>query len=259
MSKEDKEDQLDLFGFDPKEKDLRLEEIKKIKNIAKKERAKQKQKEQKKKNKELRAKQRVVDEENFKKSIKIIKKYLSWNGDSDNKYKNLYDYTNRIESSFSQETSIKSGVNIYKFKWNLPLFSEFYKPLSKKDFIFSGYDNLSNKILCYKNMIEYCEKLLNPAEELYDYFPFDIKMKEGKKKPDWYFARDLKWKSKGYLLGLDKFKSQKIFFKREKNVVTLSWHLSDNIESINFWDDQELFDRIKYANMQDKKFLYSVY
>ena len=74
-------------------------------------------------------------------------------------------------------------------------------------------------------------------------------MKEGKKKPDWYFARDLKWKSKGYLLGLDKFKSQKIFFKREKNVLTLSWHLPDNIESINFWDDQELFDRIKYANM----------
>lgn len=255
MSKEDKDNQLDLFGFDPKEKDLRLEEIKKIKNIEKKERAKQRQKEEKKKNKELRAKQRVAAEESFNESIKIIKKYLSWNGDSNNKYKNLYDYTNRIESSYSQETSIKSGVNIYKFKWNLPLFSEFYKPLSKKDFIFSGYDNLSDKILCYKDMIEYCEKLLNPEEELYDYFPFDIKMKEEKKEPDWYLARDLTWNDrrhgndKEYLLAFDKFKSQKIFFKREKNVLTLSWHLPDNIESINFWDDQELFDRIKYANM----------
>ena len=256
MPKKENENQLDFFGYDPKEKELRLEEINKIKNIEKEARAKQRKetevkrrKEQDKIRLEQEKKNRVIDEENFNESVKIIKKYLSWNGDSDNKYKNLCDYTNRIESSFSQETSIKSGVNIYKFKWNLPLFSEFYKPLSKKDFIFSGYDNLSHKILYYKDMIEYCEKLLNPEEELYDYFPFDIKMKEGNKEPDWYFARDLKWKSKGYLLGLDKFKSQKIFFKREKNVLTLSWHLPDNIESINFWNDQELFDRIKYANM----------
>ena len=62
MPKKEKENenQLDLFGFDPKEKDLRLEEIKKIKNIEKTERAKQRQKEQKKKNKELRASKELL-------------------------------------------------------------------------------------------------------------------------------------------------------------------------------------------------------
>lgn len=256
MSKKDKEKQQDLFGFTLEEKELKIKENKELKKI--KEKAiskiakianrthKERIKEQEKKNKK---KNRLIDEANFNESVKIIKKYLSWNDDSGNKYHHLRDYTNRIESSYSQETSKKLGVSIYKFKWNLPLFSECHKLLSKKSFIFPGTVNLSDKILNYKNMIEYCEELLNPEKDLYDYFPFDIKMKEGKKKPDWYLARDLKWKSKGYLLGLDKFKSQKIFFKREKNVLTLSWHLPDNIESINFWDDQELFDRIKYANM----------
>ena len=251
----DKENQLDLFGFDPKEKELKIKELKKIKEEARAEQRKAESKIANRKHKEQEKKNRLIDEANFNESVKMVKEYLSWNDDSDNKYKNLYDYTNRIESSYSQETSIKSGINIYEFKWNLPLFSEFYKPLSKKDFIFSGKDNLSDKILCYKNMIEYCEELLNPEEELYDYFPFDIKMKKEKKEPDWYLARDLTWNDrrhgndKEYLLAFDKFKSQKIFFKREKNVLTLSWHLPNNIESINFYDDQELFDRIKYANM----------
>ena len=245
----DKKEQLDLFGFDPKEKELKIKELKKIKEEARAEQRKAESKIANRKHKEQEKKNRLIDEANFNESVKMVKEYLSWNDDSDNKYKNLYDYTNRIESSYSQETSKKLGVSIYKFKWNLPLFSECCKLLSKKSFIFPGTVNLSDKILNYKNMIEYCEELLNPEKDLYDYFPFDIKMKEGKKKPDWYLARDLKWKSKGYLLGLDKFKSQKIFFKRKKNVLTLSWHLPDNIESINFCDDQELFDRIKYANM----------
>ena len=252
MSKNDKEKQQDLFGFTLEEKELKIKdnkELKKIKQKAMSKIAKIANRTHKERIKEQEKKNRLIDEANFNESVKIIKKYLSWNDDSGNKYHHLRDYINRIESSYSQETSIKSGINIYEFKWNLPLFSECCKLLSKKSFIFPGTVNLSDKILNYKNMIEYCEELLNPEKDLYDYFPFDIKMKEGKKKPDWYLARDLKWKSKGYLLGLDKFKSQKIFFKREKNVLTLSWHLPDNIESINFWDDQELFDRIKYANM----------
>ena len=137
-------------------------------------------------------KNRLIDKANFNESVKIIKKYLSWNDDSGNKYHHLRDYTNRIESSYSQETSKKLGVSIYKFKWNLPLFSECCKLLSKKSFIFPGTVNLSDKILNYKNMIEYCEELLNPEKDLYNYLP-------------------------------------------------------DNIESINFWDDQELSDRIKYT------------
>ena len=253
MSKNDKEKQQDLFGFTLEEKELKIKENKELKKIKEKAIAKianRMHKEQEKKNKK---KNRLIDEANFNESVKIIKKYLSWNDDSGNKYHHLRDYTNRIESSYSQETSKKLGVSIYKFKWNLPLFSECCKLLSKKSFIFPGTVNLSDKILNYKNMIEYCEELLNPEKDLYDYFPFDIKMKEGKKKPDWYLAKGSTWNDrrhgnrKEYLLAFDKFKSQKIFFKREKNVLTLSWHLPDNIESINFWDDQELSDRIKYT------------
>lgn len=256
MVENDKEKQQDLFGFNLEEKELKIKENKELKKIKEKaisKIAKRMHKEQEKENKK---KNRLIDEANFNESVKIIKKYLSWNDDSGNKYHHLRDYTNRIESSYSQETSKKLGVSIYKFKWNLPLFSECCKLLSKKSFIFPGTVNLSDKILNYKNMIEDCEERLNPEKDLYDHFEFfDIKMKEGKEKPDWYLAIGSTWNdrrhgnNKGYLLAFDKFKSQKIFFKREKNVLTLSWHLPDNIESINFWDDQELSDRIKYTYM----------
>ena len=256
MVENNKEKQQDLFGFNLEEKELKIKENKELKKIKEKaisKIAKRMHKEQEKKNKK---KNRLIDEANFNESVKIIKKYLSWNDDSGNKYHHLRDYTNRIESSYSQETSKKLGVSIYKFKWNLPLFNDCCKLLSKKSFIFPGTVNLSDKILDYKNMIEDCEELLNPEKDLYDHFEFfDIKMKEGKKEPDWYLAIASTWNdrrhgnNKGYLLAFDKFKSQKIFFKRKKNVLTLSWHLPDNIESVNFLGEDCLSDRIKYAYM----------
>ena len=105
MVENDKEKQQDLFGFNLEEKELKIKENKELKKIKEKAISKianRMHKEQEKKNKK---KNRLIDEANFNESVKIIKKYLSWNDDSGNKYHHLRDYINRIESSYSQETS----------------------------------------------------------------------------------------------------------------------------------------------------------
>tara|TARA_B100001093_G_scaffold511722_1_gene580199 strand:- start:2021 stop:2740 length:720 start_codon:yes stop_codon:yes gene_type:complete len=101
MSKENKDHQLDLFGFDPKEKELKLEEIKKIKNIEK--------------NKELRAKQRVVEEDELREweLLKYIK---------DNYKKIIIPEMEVIEHKQSSKGIHKSNKGFINFVIPYPIF-----------------------------------------------------------------------------------------------------------------------------------------
>tara|TARA_X000000368_G_scaffold253436_1_gene200310 strand:+ start:1291 stop:2004 length:714 start_codon:yes stop_codon:yes gene_type:complete len=96
-----KENQLDLFGFDSKEKELKLEEIKKIKNIEK--------------NKELRAKQRVVEEDELREweLLKYIK---------DNYKEIIIPEMEVIEHKQSSKGIYKSNKGFINFVIPYPIF-----------------------------------------------------------------------------------------------------------------------------------------
>ena len=109
----------------------------------------------------------------------------------------------------------------------------------EKDFASSGYDHLSLAVSDYECMLKYCEDLFNPKKDLHHFFPFNVKIRKGKKKPYWLDNLELE----DYY-----FNDQKISARREKNIITFEWHIPADFESIEI-DDWEFFERIKYSTM----------
>lgn len=181
--------------------------------------------------------------DNFNESVKMAKEYLSWNSYADYET-DFEDYINDTSDSYSEIISEEFGIRTYSFIWNLPFFDSFFlfhegRSIAKEDFTYSDESNLESWVEQYENMLIYSEALFNPQKDLYDYFPFDIKMKFGKKEPEWYSAL---YSNFNY-----DFSDQKIEFKRDKNIITFDWQMPDDFKSIEFFNEQELFDRYKYS------------
>ena len=160
MSKEDKEEQQDLFGFNLEEKELKIKEINKLKKIKEKARAEQREAENLKKYKEFRANQ----EANFQVTMDQILVFLSWGrrddvyvlgdeGDGDDGMLEPHDvFEEELEKSL--EVMKKVGqTSIIKFR--LPLYEEVFGSLTKKDFVFPGNEDNSYDMYLggYKELI----------------------------------------------------------------------------------------------------------
>ena len=243
MKKKDNKYQQDLFGFDPKEKDLKIKEINRgiYKKIAlKKKQEKKIDLEREKINLEQ---DKINGEKWFPEIVKEVKIYLSWGNNADFKFNNIDDYYERIEQSYSHEIITKSDTRIYNFQWRLPLINEIFEDMEEKDFASSGYYHLSLSVSDYENMLEACEDLFNPKKGLHQSFPFNVKIKKGKKKPYWLDNLDLE----DYY-----FNDQKISVRREKNIITFEWHIPEDFESIEIDEDflfGECMECIKYSTM----------
>ena len=247
MKKKDNKYQQDLFGFDPKEKDLKIKEINRgiYKKIAlKKKQEKKIDLEREKINLEQ---DKINGEKWFPEIVKEVKIYLSWGNNADFKFNNIDDYYERIEQSYSHEIITKLDTRIYNFQWRLPLINEIFEDMEEKDFASSGYYHLSLSVSDYENMLEACEDLFNPLfnpkKGLHQSFPFNVKIKKGKKKPYWLDNLDLE----DYY-----FNDQKISVRREKNIITFEWHIPEDFESIKIDEDflfGECMECIKYSTM----------
>jgi hypothetical protein len=246
MKKKDNKNQQDLFGFDPKEKDLKIKEINRgiyKRNALEKEAREINEKAiQEKIRLEEKLEQdriQINNEKWFPEIVKEVKIYLSWGNNTDFKFNNIDDYYERIEQSYSHEIITKLDTRIYNFQWRLPLINEISEDMEEKDFASSGYGHLSLGVSDYENMLESCEDLFNPKKDLHQFFPFNVKIKKGKKKPYWLDNLELE----DYY-----FDDQKISARREKNIITFEWHIPEDFESIEI-DDYEFFERIKYSTM----------
>ena len=160
MSKEDKEKQQDLFGFNLEEKELKIKEINKLKKIKEEAISKianRKHKEQEKKN-------RLIDEANFQETMDQILVFLSWGrrddvyvlgdeGDGDDSMLESYEvFEEKLEKSL--EVMKKVGqTSIIKFR--LPLYEEVFGSLTKKDFVFPGNEDNAYEMYLggYKELI----------------------------------------------------------------------------------------------------------
>jgi hypothetical protein len=183
----------------------------------------------------------LKNKENFNASIKQEKEYLSWSDNANQKfYDDIEDYLLKIDSTYDEKIVTESDNRIYKFRWSVPLYGLLFRPLTKDENNFSGEDCLTETIKCYKDMLEYCEDLFNPEKELYSYFPFWVDIKKGSEKPYWLNNFDLE---------KHHFKDQKIYLKREKNIITFEWYLPDSFESIELSDDLELYNRIFHSTI----------
>ena len=257
MPKKDNEleNQLNLFDFDPKEKELRLKEINKIKKLEKEAREKIKDKQRKEFDKRQKQEEkkilstlskiekvkRIKAVKEFNKSLKLVREYLSWNHDPKYRYGYINNFNWEIGNKYSQKISTVSGIRTFSFKWHLPLFEEFYK-IDEDDFIYSDDEYLSWRVDQYRDFLKYCEELFHPRKDLFEYFPFTITMKEGKKEPKWY--SDFCWNVEKTSY---KFNDQDISLKRKKNIIIFDWQISDDFKKIELIDEQELFDRIRYS------------
>ena len=247
MVENDKEKQQDLFGFDPKEKDLKIKEINRgiyKTNALEKEAREINEKVFQEKISLGREKinleqDRIQNEKWFPEIVKEVKIYLSWGNNTDLKFNDIDDYHERIEQSYSDEIITKLDTRIYNFQWRLPLINEISEDMEEKDFASSGYDHLSLGVSDYECMLEHCEDLFNPKKDLHQFFPFNVKIKKGKKKPYWLDNLELE----DYY-----FNDQKISARREKNIITFEWHIPEDFESIEI-DDWEFGERIKYSTM----------
>jgi hypothetical protein len=246
MKKKDNKNQQDLFGFDPKEKDLKIKEINRgiyKRNALEKEAREINEKAiQEKIRLEEKLEQdriQINNEKWFPEIVKEVKIYLSWGNNTDLKFNNIEDYYERIEQSYSHVIITKLDTRIYNFQWRLPLINEISEDMWEKDFASSGYDHLSLAVSDYECMLEYCEDLFNPKKDLHHFFPFNVKIRKGKKKPYWLDNLELE----DYY-----FNDQKISARREKNIITFEWHIPADFESIEI-DDWEFFERIKYSTM----------
>ena len=241
MKKKDNKNQQDLFGFDPKEKDLKIKEINRgiYKRNALEKEAREinekaiQEKIQLERDEREKEQNRIKNEKWFPEIVKEVKIYLSWGNNTDLKFNNIDDYHERIEQSYSHEIITKLDTRIYNFQWRLPLINEISEDMEEKDFASSGYDHLSLAVSDYECMLEYCEDLFNPKKDLHQFFPFLI-FKKGKKQPYWLDNLELE--------------DQKISARREKNIITFEWHIPEDFESIEI-DDWEFFERIKYSTM----------
>ena len=246
MKKKDNKNQQDLFGFDPKEKDLKIKEINRgiyKRNALEKEAREINEKAiQEKIRLEEKLEQdriQINNEKWFPEIVKEVKIYLSWGNNTDLKFNNIEDYYERIEQSYSHVIITKLDTRIYNFQWRLPLINEISEDMWEKDFASSGYDHLSLAVSDYECMLKYCEDLFNPKKDLHHFFPFNVKIRKGKKKPYWLDNLELE----DYY-----FNDQKISARREKNIITFEWHIPEDFESIEI-DDYEFFERIKYSTM----------
>ncbi|MDC0466594.1 hypothetical protein OAN62_01320 [Gammaproteobacteria bacterium] len=146
MSKNDKEKQQDLFGFNLEEKELKIKEINKLKKIKEEAISKianRKHKEQEKKN-------RLIDEANFQETMDQILVFLSWGrrddvyvlgdeGDGDDGMLEPHDvFEEELEKSFEVMEKVEQ-TSIIKFR--LPLYEEVFGSLTKKDFVFPGNED----------------------------------------------------------------------------------------------------------------------
>ena len=247
MKKKDNKNQQDLFGFDPKEKDLKIKEINRgiYKTNALEKEAREinekvfQEKISLERDEREKEQNRIKNEKWFPEIVKEVKIYLSWGNNTDLKFNNIEDYYERIEQSYSHVIITKLDTRIYNFQWRLPLINEISEDMWEKDFASSGYDHLSLAVSDYECMLEYCEDLFNPKKDLHQFFPFNVKIKKGKKKPYWLDNLELE----DYY-----FNDQKISARREKNIITFEWHIPADFESIEI-DDWEFFERIKYSTM----------
>ena len=246
MKKKDNKNQQDLFGFDPKEKDLKIKEINRgiyKRNALEKEAREINEKAiQEKIRLEEKLEQdriQINNEKWFPEIVKEVKIYLSWGNNTDLKFNNIEDYYERIEQSYSHVIITKLDTRIYNFQWRLPLINEISEDMWEKDFASSGYDHLSLAVSDYECMLKYCDDLFNPKKDLHHFFPFNVKIRKGKKKPYWLDNLELE----DYY-----FNDQKISARREKNIITFEWHIPADFESIEI-DDWEFFERIKYSTM----------
>ena len=175
---------------------------------------------------------KINGEKWFPEIVKEVKSYLSWGNNTDFKFNNIDDYYERIEQSYSHEIITKLDTRIYNFQWRLPLINEIFEDMEEKDFASSGYYHLSLSVSDYENMLEACEDLFNPLfnpkKGLHQSFPFNVKIKKGKKKPYWLDNLDLE----DYY-----FNDQKISARREKNIITFEWHIPEDFESIEIDED----------------------
>ena len=245
MKKKDNKYQQDLFGFDLKEKDLKIKEINRgiYKTNALEKEAREINEKAIQEKISLgctwEEQKRIHEKKWFPEIVKEVKIYLSWGNNTDLKFNNIDDYYERIEQSYSHEIITKLDTRIYNFKWRLPLINEISEDMEEKDFASSGYDHLSLGVSDYECMLEHCEDLFNPKKDLHQFFPFNVKIKKGKKKPYWLDNLELE----DYY-----FNDQKISARREKNIITFEWHIPEDFESIEI-DDWEFFERIKHSTM----------
>ena len=245
MKKKDNKYQQDLFGFDLKEKDLKIKEINRgiYKTNALEKEAREINEKAIQEKISLgctwEEQKRIHEKKWFPEIVKEVKIYLSWGNNTDLKFNNIDDYYKRIEQSYSHEIITKLDTRIYNFKWRLPLINEISEDMEEKDFASSGYDHLSLGVSDYECMLEHCEDLFNPKKDLHHFFPFNVKIRKGKKKPYWLDNLELE----DYY-----FNDQKISARREKNIITFEWHIPEDFESIEI-DDWEFFERIKYSTM----------
>ena len=245
MKKKDNKYQQDLFGFDPKEKDLKIKEINRgiYKTNALEKEAREINEKAIQEKISLgctwEEQKRIHEKKWFPEIVKEVKIYLSWGNNTDLKFNNIDDYYEKIEQSYSHEIITKLDTRIYNFQWRLPLINEISEDMEEKDFASSGYDHLSLGVSDYECMLEHCEDLFNPKKDLHQFFPFNVKIKKGKKKPYWLDNLELE----DYY-----FNDQKISARREKNIITFEWHIPEDFESIEI-DDWEFGERIKYSTM----------
>ena len=211
VSENDKKNinQLDLFGFAPKDKKEQLIKVKKRKNLAE-------------------ILNIAEKERDFNAAVKQTRIYLSWGRNHKCNWIDEFlvfqnDGIEGIESSIIKE----KGTRVYKFKWILPLYEECVGSILNDHFRFPSERNFQIDNECYESLLESCDNLFDPSE--------------GYGKGDDIFAA-LSYDGDSY-----NFDINDISFVRQKNIITFQYKLPKEIDDIYINDDQIFSDAMKYA------------
>jgi len=201
--------QLDLFGFAPKDKKEQLIKVKKRKNLAE-------------------ILNIAEKERDFNAAVKQTRIYLSWGRNHKCNWIDEFlvfqnDGIEGIESSIIKE----KGTRVYKFKWILPLYEECVGSILNDHFRFPSERNFQIDNECYESLLESCDNLFDPSE--------------GYGKGDDIFAA-LSYDGDSY-----NFDINDISFVRQKNIITFQYKLPKEIDDIYINDDQIFSDAMKYA------------
>ena len=217
MSKENKEEQQDLFGFTSNDKKEQVIKEQERKNL------------EVEKQKTLAETLNIAKEErDFNDAVKQTKIYLSWGRNHKCNWINEFlvfenDGIEGIESSIIN----KSGTRIYKFKWILPLFEECVGSIHNDHFRFPSERNFQIDNEYYESLLESCDNLFDPSE--------------GYGKDDDIFCA-LSYSGDPY-----NFDINDISFVRNKNIITFEYKLPNEIDDIYINDLQIFSDAMKYA------------
>ena len=256
--------QLDLFGFDPKDK----EKYEKEHSENKKKQALHRQSIRIKKEKQLEEFEYASQEKYFLKALEQTKQFLSWGRVSSKSKKT--NYFSKLPAHFFSEDlfereswkyelwferknltfntySAEENKSIFEIKWILPLFEEAMGFVADKYMIYPTFEDYQTRNFIdfedenamYEQLIDSCRKLLDP-ELNDDYFLSGVRFNVRKGFKSIYYDKEEDLN----LYQPENLESMNL--SQENNVLTFQWMLPEEIFKVRIADNDEFYYCFKY-------------